>query len=200
MKTRVKHLFFMLALMVRLVLIPASQLTAQTLTTLHSFTNGSDGVNPAAGLVLSGHTLYGTTYAGGSSHVGMVFAVNTDGTDFTNLYSFTGLSDGRSPIAGLILSGDTLYGTTTYPDINPIPGCGTVFALNLAPSLGIALIGNQVILSWPEWAPAFALQTTTNPVSPWVWSTNSTPPVIINAQLTVTNPISGTPQFYRLSQ
>ena len=51
---------------------------------------------------------------------GTVFAVNTDGTGFTNLHSFTAASgslvsitnsDGASPYAGLILSGNTLYGT-----------------------------------------------------------------------------------------
>jgi uncharacterized repeat protein (TIGR03803 family) len=172
-------------------------------TTVHSFGSSapSDGNTPLGGLILSGNTLYGTTYYGGSSHIGMVFAVNTDGTAFTNLYSFTGLSDGRSPAAGLILSGDTLYGTTSYPEINLAPGNpGTVFALSLAPSLGIAPTGNQVVLSWPGWAPAFALQTTTNLVSPRVWTTNSTPPAIVNGQFTVTNSISGTKQFYRLSQ
>src|SRR5712671_5671321 len=84
-------------------------LFAQTFTTLHSFT-GSDGVSSYAGLILSGNTLYGTTYGGGSSGKGTVFAVNTNGTGFTTLHSFIG-SDGANPQAGLILSGNTLYGT-----------------------------------------------------------------------------------------
>ena len=58
-------------------------------TTLHSFTGGSDGADPNAGLILSGNTLYGTASHGGSSGNGTVFAVNTDGTGFTNLHSFT---------------------------------------------------------------------------------------------------------------
>src|ERR1041384_7744096 len=80
---------------------------------VHSF-NYWDGANPWSGLILSGNTLYGTTYQGGSSGWGngTVFAVNTDGTGFTNLYSFTGGSDGANPIGGLILSSNTLYGTT----------------------------------------------------------------------------------------
>ena len=57
-------------------------------TTLHSFTAGGDGAVPV-GLVLSGNTLYGTAYEGGSSGSGTVFAVNTNGTGFTTLYSFT---------------------------------------------------------------------------------------------------------------
>ena len=68
-------------------------------------------------MILSGNTLYGTATDGGSSGNGTVFAVNTDGTGFTNLHSFTALdlyytnSDGANPYAGLILSGNTLYGT-----------------------------------------------------------------------------------------
>ena len=89
-------------------------------TTLHSFTGGS-GESPIAKLILSGHSLYGTTYTGGSSGKGTVFKINTDGTGFTNLHSFaaTGVSfpytnsEGAYPVAGLILSGDTLYGTAS---------------------------------------------------------------------------------------
>jgi len=74
------------------------------------FTN-SDGAGPNP-VILSGNTLYGTAGAGGSSNRGTVFRVNTDGTSFTNLHNFTGGSDGAGPYAGVILSGNTLYGTT----------------------------------------------------------------------------------------
>jgi len=40
-------------------------------TNLFSFTNGIDGVNPEAGLVLSGHTLYGTADGGGAKTLAM---------------------------------------------------------------------------------------------------------------------------------
>ncbi len=71
---------------------------AQTFTTLHSFTvtsnsSNSDGAYPYAKLLLSGNTLYGTAQNGGSSGNGVVFAVNTDGTGFTNLHSFTALNN-----------------------------------------------------------------------------------------------------------
>lgn len=82
-------------------------------TNLYSFTDGSDGANPYAGLVLSGNTLYGTALYGGSSNYGTVFAINTDGSDFTNLYSFTGCTNGAYPYASLVLSGGTLYGVTS---------------------------------------------------------------------------------------
>src|SRR5215831_4231023 len=95
------------ALIAGLGLIPASWLKAQTFTSINF-----DGANPNGGLLLSNNTLYGTAYSGGSSGYGSVFAVNTDGTGFTNLHSFTGGSDGANPIGGLILSSNTLYGTT----------------------------------------------------------------------------------------
>jgi uncharacterized repeat protein (TIGR03803 family) len=104
---------------------------------LHSFSyNGTEGMYPNGGLIISGNTLYGTAELGGSSGDGVVFAINTDGTDFTNLYSFTALSalspegtnsDGASPQGGLILSGGILYSTTRN---GGGWGAGTVFAVN----------------------------------------------------------------------
>jgi hypothetical protein len=40
--------------------------TAQTFTTLYSFTGGSDGAFPDAGLILWGNAIYGTAADGGS--------------------------------------------------------------------------------------------------------------------------------------
>jgi len=171
-------------------------------TNLYNFTGGSDGANPSAGLVLSGGTLYGTTPYGGNSGNGTVFAVNTDGTGFTNLYHFTGGSDGANPYAGLILSGNTLYGTAYYGGSS---GNGTVFSLSFAPQLTIIPSGANVILTWPTNAAGFdyagfTLQSTTNLVSPSVWTSVVPGPIVVNGQYAVTNPSSGTQQFYRLSQ
>jgi uncharacterized repeat protein (TIGR03803 family) len=100
--------------------------------TLYSFSatdgngNNSDGANPQAGLILSGNTLYGTAAYGGTSGAGTIFAVNTDGTGFTNLYNFKGGSDGGIPCAGLILSGQFLYGTASMGGSS---GNGTVFSV-----------------------------------------------------------------------
>ena len=104
-------------------------------TTLHSFTatseetsyTNSDGVNPPAGLILSGNTLYGTAASGGDFGEGTVFKVNTDGSGFTTLHSFFSYSDGFYANATLILSGDTLYGAANGGGTF---GGGTVFALN----------------------------------------------------------------------
>jgi uncharacterized repeat protein (TIGR03803 family) len=181
-------------------------------TNLHSFTalhpspfppTNSDGAYPRAGLILSGNTLYGTAYNGGVSGWGTLFAVNTDGTGFTNLHSFAAsFSDGGWPWAGLIVSGNTLYGTTQGGGSS---GDGTVFNLSFVPRLTITPSRTNVILIWPTNVAGFdytgfTLQSTTNLISPVVWTTNSPPPVVVNGQNTVTNPISGTQQFFRLSQ
>jgi uncharacterized repeat protein (TIGR03803 family) len=174
---------------------------------LHSFTatdlstrTNNDGANPYAGLIVSGNTLYGTTQNGGSSGDGTLFKLNSDGTGFATLYNFTGGSDGANPMAGVILSGNTLYGTTSAGGSSFF---GTVFSLSLGPAnppqLTIIPAGANVILTWPTNSTGFALQSTTNLTST-VWTINSTAPVIVNGQNIVTNPISGTMQFYRLSQ
>jgi len=51
-------------------------------------------------------------FKGGTANSGTVFAVNTNGGGFTNLHSFTGGSDGFEPAGGLVLSTNTLFGTT----------------------------------------------------------------------------------------
>jgi uncharacterized repeat protein (TIGR03803 family) len=62
----------------------------------------------------SGH-LFGTTTSGGASDGGTIFRIETDGTGFRLLHSFTWGSDGASPYAAVILDGaGYLYGTTAY--------------------------------------------------------------------------------------
>ncbi len=164
-------------------------------TVLHGFTGGSDGANPYAGLVLSGSTLFGTAGNGGNSYDGTVFAVNTNGTGFTTPHTFTNSPDGFSPHAGLISSGNTLYGTAN----GGTNGTGLVFSLTLpTPRLAITFSGSGVVMVWPTNLLNFTLQSTTN-LDP-VWSPVPLSPVIINGQNVVTNPISGAPQqFFRLS-
>jgi len=155
-------------------------------------------------VILSGNTLYGTASGGGSSGNGAVFAVNTDGTGFTNLHNFTATdeygnnNDGANPIGGLILSSNALYGTTQN---GGVVHQGTVFSLSLPPpQLTIISSTTNVILTWPNYAPGVILQCATNLGSAAAWSTNSPSPALVNGQNAVTNPISGTQMFFRLSQ
>jgi uncharacterized repeat protein (TIGR03803 family) len=102
-----------------------------SLTNLYSFgSSPSDGENPAAGLVQgSDGNFYGTTYDGGTSNVGTVFRISTNGS-YTNLYSFgSSPHDGSLPQAGLVQGGDgNFYGTTQYGGMNG--NLGTMFRIS----------------------------------------------------------------------
>jgi uncharacterized repeat protein (TIGR03803 family) len=115
-------------------------------TNLYSFSTGadddfdnltnSDGATPVASLVLSGNILYGTTESGGSSSYGTIFSIRTDGSGFTNLYSFTGGNDGAFPLGSLLLSGNTLYGTAQQGGYS---GNGTIFSIDTGGSNFVSL-------------------------------------------------------------
>jgi len=98
-----------------------------TETVLHSFTGGSDGTSPCAGLIMdSSGNLYSTTSDGGADGDGVVFKLAPDSTEKV-LYSFTGGSDGSLPGAGLIMDKKgNLYGTAEEGGAH---GAGVVFKL-----------------------------------------------------------------------
>jgi uncharacterized repeat protein (TIGR03803 family) len=173
-------------------------------TNLYTFSGGNDGAHPQAGLTSSGNTLYGTAYGGGSSGNGTVFAINTDGTGFTSLYSFGDGNDGAHPQTALILSGNTLYGTTLRGGSS---GNGTVFSLSFRPQLTITPSGTNVILSWPLSYAGFSyagyvLQETLNLGSTNGWTTvmDTNLPVIVDGQFRITRPMLGPQWSYRLKQ
>jgi len=82
-----------------------------------------------AGVIFDrGGSLYGTTYFGGSGD-GSVFQLTPSGSGWVQktIYTFTGQSDGRNPVGGLIFDeSGNLYGTTISG--GPRDG-GTVFML-----------------------------------------------------------------------
>ncbi len=69
----------------------------------------SEGAFPHDTLALGDNVLYGTTSEGGSNGYGTVFRLNTDGTGFQSLHSFSVGSDGINPNAGLLLSGNNRF-------------------------------------------------------------------------------------------
>ncbi len=112
-------------------------------TNLYSFSSAS-GWQPMGALTLSQNILYGTTDAGGGFGYGTVFAINTDGTGFSKLYSIGGCEYGSDANGGLILLGNTLYGTTPYGGVNE---GGSVFALTLNVPLSFKSIGKPQLNS-----------------------------------------------------
>ncbi len=318
-------------------------------TTLHSFTasygsypvyTNSDGANPYAGLILSGNTLYGTTYKGGSSGRGTVFSLSLpswmaglyvpgtsdpwlagmpngsvsgwdqaydsapaespvqvsnlvissgavftfsasgaeanggppsyggagalfgpDGNITNNTSRYPGAENGMADIyvpidalLGVFLDDNVPsnfpapaaldFSTTATRDfsslkpvlrqpfligdgltsqgiiqqfvapqgatrlfLGPMDGYGWadnfggfMVTVTVLPQLTIIPSGPNVVLTWATNYAGFTLQSSTHPVSPAVWTTVSPEPVVVNGQNTVTNSISGTQQFFRLSQ
>jgi uncharacterized repeat protein (TIGR03803 family) len=95
---------------------------------IHSFTGGpGDGQGPSySKLVVSGTTIYGMTPSGGTTGLGVIFKMNTDGTGFTVMHSFgASPGDGSGPLASLTLSGTTLFGMTGQGG-----NAGTIFKIN----------------------------------------------------------------------
>jgi uncharacterized repeat protein (TIGR03803 family) len=162
-------------------------------TNLYNFPTASSGVYPLASLALSSNTLYGIAQYGGSSGEGTVYAINIDGTSFTNLYYFATIrgafdtnNGGALPCAGLAFSGNTLYGATSEGGSN---GDGAVFALSLGPiPLNIQSISNAVVLSWGN--PAFSLQAA--PAATGVYTN------VPDAASPYTNAITSSQMFFRL--
>jgi BspA type Leucine rich repeat region (6 copies) len=96
----------------------------------------------------------------------------------------------------LFISGTAGWGST-YDGITTAP-CSTCGGS--VPQLAIIALGANVILAWSADFSGFILQSATNLVPPVIWGTVSPVPVIINNLDIVTNAISGTRKFYRLSQ
>jgi uncharacterized repeat protein (TIGR03803 family) len=134
-----------LALTIAALILASGALAAPVETVLYSFTGGSDGSEPVAGLIADNQgALYSTTESGGSSGGGTVFKLTPPGrgqTAWTEtvLYSFTGGSDGGDPRAELIAlarareerdNGGALYGTTQSGGSG---NNGTVFKVTLCP-------------------------------------------------------------------
>ncbi len=103
---------------------------------------------------------------------------------------------GNYPLGALSSSQGFLYGATSGGGISR---SGTVFRAELPPKLNITAAATGLVLSWPANGTSFVLQSTTNLSSP-VWTVNLPAPIVINGQNTVSNPVSGTQQFFRLSQ
>ena len=97
-----------------------------TETILHDFTGGSDGQNPAVGMIVDAKgNLYGTSqgeyYVAGhgapqTQNYGTVFKITPAGA-FRVLYTFSNGTNGANPVANLAKGPNgVLYGTTEFPN------------------------------------------------------------------------------------
>jgi uncharacterized repeat protein (TIGR03803 family) len=121
---------------------------ASTVTTLYTFSGGSDGAYPIGGLVLGrGGSYFGTTDLGGAgcngTGCGTIFqftppaAGQTKGT-LKTIYTFDGGTDGQEPVNLIADKQGNLFGVAQYGGVSPVLckvsgvalGCGTVFELS----------------------------------------------------------------------
>ena len=105
--------------------------TGGVFSILHIFKGGtSDGWTPMSGLTEgTDGRFYGTTTAGGTYNMGIVYAVSATGAvsilhSFSGVDSVTGFDNGSGPVGGLLLASDGNFYGTTYG------GFGTVFRLS----------------------------------------------------------------------
>ena len=100
-------------------------------TVLRLFGSGTDGQTPLAGVIRgSDGLLYGTTYSGGTNGGGTIFAINTNGSFYSVLHSFSNAGgEGVNPQAPLFETADGALcgGTWNSPGI---PTYGGAFVLS----------------------------------------------------------------------
>lgn len=146
-------------------------------TVLHEFRGLWDAGAPFGGVTVYSNVMYGTAIDGNisSGNYGIVYRMNPDGTAFTNVYNYSGGSDGAAPESTLALNGNTLYGIT------PIGGSafssggdGTLFALTFPVPLAISRANSSYKVLWPSPSTGFILQTNGN-LSSSAWANYGSP-------------------------
>jgi uncharacterized repeat protein (TIGR03803 family) len=168
---------------------------------LYSFTGGSDGGSPAAGLSQgTDGNFYGTTYGGGPDGDGGIFKITPQGA-LTPLYLFTGGNDGSSSMAMLVqgIDGD-FYGTTQFGGVDDD---GVVFKINplaAPPTLtSIAKVSGTIEITWSGLpGQSYQTQYATN-LTQTNWSNLGGPVVATNGVGSQTDDAPVDPQrFYRV--
>jgi uncharacterized repeat protein (TIGR03803 family) len=110
---------------------------------VYRFKGGTDGADPN-GMIAANGTLYGTTFAGGSSRTcglastagcGTVFKLTASGKEEI-LYRFKGGKDSAGPFGSLFFTSGEFYGVASgggqYCVVYPTPSlpCGSIFVVN----------------------------------------------------------------------
>ena len=95
-------------------------------STLYNFGNDANGCQPSMTPTYAAGMLYGVTQACGASGDGTAYQIDASTGAFTVLHSFTGVTDGASPVGPLTYHAGILYGTAQYGGAN---GAGTLFEI-----------------------------------------------------------------------
>ena len=129
-KRTMRTLRILITLASATLLLAATANSQAQYSLLHNFAGWpKDGINPEGSLTLDGSTLYGMTYRGGSSNWGTIFRINTHGSGYTILHSFSSVTnDGGFPRGSLTLDSPAIYGMTSAGGSS---GSGVVFQINI---------------------------------------------------------------------
>jgi uncharacterized repeat protein (TIGR03803 family) len=90
------------------------------------FSGTANGNSPDANLLFDGTYLYGATIYGGLNNLGILFKIKPDGSDFSKLIDFAGVTNGKYPKGSLVTDGIFLYGSTSEGGASNM---GTLFSI-----------------------------------------------------------------------
>jgi hypothetical protein len=183
---------------------PSGSTLAAGQPTITGISENADGSYTLTGTLLNGIS-EGASYgddAQMNSNYPLVRVTNSVGNVYyerTYNWRSTGVMTGSAPETTLFTNSAGLP-PGTYSLVVVANGISSApFNFFIEPRLRMASSANNVILTWPTNAVGFSLETTTN-LNHVVWTAGLPTPVVVSGQYVVTNPISGTQRFFRLSQ
>jgi uncharacterized repeat protein (TIGR03803 family) len=99
---------------------------------LFDFSGTLDGSTPYGSLLYDSIFLYGVTMQGGINNNGVIFRIKTNGSDYTKMLDFAGVSNGNLPKGSLISDGSFLFGMTTRGGNNDL---GVIYKLAITSNI-----------------------------------------------------------------
>ncbi len=172
---------------------------------------------PSIAVNTNGTMVIGCNGSSSNSYVSAYAVVGETVNGVTTFGSLLLLKAGTASYQNTDTSGTSRWGDYSATSVDPAdpthfwtiqafpsaPGAWSTQITELvigAPSLTLTSAGAAVVISWPASATGFQLQTAEDPGPAGVWSAVPQTPVASGSQISVQIPISGGPQFFRLSK
>jgi uncharacterized repeat protein (TIGR03803 family) len=148
----------------------------------------TSGEEPYGDLTIAGNMMYGMTEDGGFNYDGMIFAIDTNGSNFSDIFDFDYDNYGEEPYGSLVVSNGNAYGMSYYG--GPLGG-GVVFSLDLCGMATTKITGNSTPDNGTGTGTATANATGNGPTPyTYMWApggqTNATATGLIEGTYTVT--------------
>jgi hypothetical protein len=155
-----------------------------------SFPPGSQSGTYVAGPVVAFNALSNDFWFGNSNVL--------SGNNFSSDYFYI-INDMTEAVQNYSAFGVENYGTANSYTLTMWGVWSLTDVTSLQPTVTIKSLGPEhFVFSWPTNFTGFTLKYTTQFSSPAIWTPVSAGPVVVNGQNVVTNPVSGTQQFFRL--